>query len=214
MFEFKCYEYLKELTNDSKNTTLREEFKQFLISHKEEIEPFIIQGSLQGSQKELFLQILNELNLDETPSNSMNQNQQNDDFSSVIMNYFNSWRDEYLKLRQVNMKCIEICKDFITKYLLQNTQLIDFFKDLPTNENENLEAFKNHVLNLLSIALMDSADYQINTIKKINLGFIKKYTLIHKFERIRTQFSKKQFNINKFEELLLEVLQLKRGIEQ
>lgn len=212
MFEFKCFEYLKEIEENSQNETLKNEFKTFLIQNKDKIEQFIIQNSLKPSQKEILLHTMQEIDSNESQNtiqsysqtSSIPQNSQNNDFSNIIMQTFEQWREEYFKLRDVTPKCISIAEEFVNTQLLQDKNLIDLFTVLPCENNDALRKFKNHVLNILAVDLIENINSELLLIKQGKGSFVKKMLLRYKLERVQLKIAKKQFNISYLEQLVQE----------
>ena len=222
MFEFKCFEYLKELHENPQNEKLFNEFVSFLQSNKDKVEQFIIQNSMKPEHKKILMQAMSQEfqeSQNTTQQNSNNINIQNltppnVNNNEVVMNeilqLFEQWKIEYFKIRKVTPKCIEIAEQIINNYLLERLDLIKTFQDLPTNQNEAFKNFKNHVLNVLAVNLIEGLQHQITELKKYNISFIKKWALIFKLEKEQKKISKKNFDIQELEELF-ELIEIVKG---
>lgn len=224
MFEFKCFEYLKELDENPQNEKLFNEFVSFLQSNKDKVEQFIIQNSMKPEHKQILMQALSQAP-QESVSSSSNQNLSNEEIQlnnlqsdtsndEAVMNdflqLFEQWKVEYFKIREVTPKSIEIAEQIVNNYLLERLDLIKTFQNLPTNQNEAFKNFKNHVLNVLAVNLIEGLQHQISELKTYKISFIKKWALIFKLEKEQKKISKKNFDIQELEELF-ELIEIVKG---
>lgn len=222
MFQFKCFEYLKELEQQPQNENLHLEFVSFLSENKDKVEEFIIQNStsIKPEQKQILLesfsqaqqstQLNNQNNNFQNSQQSfqLNQNSSQEQIINDILTLFEEWKTEYFKLREVTPKCIEIAEIIVNNYLLMDLELIKIFQELSVEQNEAFKKFKNHIINVLAVILIDKLQIQIEELKTFKLGFIKKWLLILQLEKEQKKISKKKFDINELEEIfqLIEIV--------
>ena len=208
MFEFQCMEYLKELELNPQNENLRNSLKLLLQQNSSKVDYFITSFNLSSNQKEILLELLHEQNLDsnsystsisQTQSLNSNSNYQvnnQEEFLNATMEFFNNWKEEYFKLRNVSPKCIEIGQEYIQSLLLKDelysSELINVFTSLPSGGNDAFEKFKNHIINLIIAELIEIIDSELIIIKTSKIPFISKYLLIFKFEMLQKKFAKRQ----------------------
>ena len=218
MFEFQCMQYLKELELSPQNENLRNSLKFLLQQNSSKVDSFINSFNLSSKQKEILLEILQEKNLegDSINSNFLNesltsfsQNNHNnnpnqevhnqDEFIDKTMDFFNNWKEEYFKLRNVSPKCIEIGQEFIHSMLIEHElfsiELINVFISLPSGGNDAFEKFKNHIINLIIAELIEIIDSELIIIKSSNLSFFKKMYLCYDFEKIQKGIGKRKIEL-------------------
>ncbi|MFT4244694.1 MAG: hypothetical protein ACMXYB_04555 [Candidatus Woesearchaeota archaeon] len=235
MFEFQCMQYLKELELTPQNEDLRNSLKLLLQQNSSKVDYFITSFNLSSNQKEILLELLQEKNVQGNsfnsnfqtqPLNFVSQNNYNnsaiqqvknqDEFLNKTMDFFNNWKEEYFKLRNVSPKCIEIGQQFIQLVLvvddLYSTEFINVFTSLSSGGNDAFEKFKNHIINLIIAELIEIIDSELVIIKTSKIPFISKYLLIFKLEILQKKFAKRQLQyLERLYDLLDESYALRGG---
>ena len=226
MFEFKCFEYLKELEQNPNNEKLHDEFITFLSQNKDKVEQFIIQNSLQPQQKEILMHTMQQIDssgISSQQSSSLNSSGTSfsnttfesnapqlsgDDFSNRILQTFDQWKAEYLKLQSVTPKCIEITEQFIRDNLFTHFDNVTTFNFLPTNSNEVFVKFKNHILNVCAIMFIEQLQEEIDTLKQ-SKSFFSRFIAQLRLEREQKKLAHKKFDLNHMREVLSASRQLR-----
>ncbi|MFP4401872.1 MAG: hypothetical protein ACLFPL_01445 [Candidatus Nanoarchaeia archaeon] len=239
MFDLQCMEYLREISHDPQNTNLRSKLIELISKNPQLVEPFIEKFQLNPVQKQLLLELLQEVknnsnnntnNINLNDSNTIQsmreQSTQNNNSQSSIsemssndsqslyditFNYFTTWRDEYLKFQKVTQHCIEIAEEFIAKFLWNNQEQVELFQSLPTQHNDAFVKFKNHVINVLCVQLIEEVDREITLLKSSPISYLRKIVLIYKFEQFENRVRKKKISFTSLQMLQKQSLTLRNS---